>query len=309
MVQVSVIMPVYNTEENYLREAIESILKQTFTDFEFIIIDDCSTNNAEEVISSYNDERIIYVKNEENLGVSASANKGLNLTKGKYVARIDSDDVAVENRLEVQYKFLEKNPQYKLCATRITASKGKPSSRSMNFEYLKTKLVLRGNVMVQPTVMFNREFFIENNLFYKEEIPYGEDWDLWFRLSQIGEFIILPQKLLYYRQHPKQANKVYENRHYEFSKKRFENNLKTLGFEFDENKRELLLNFLVGLETNLNFSQCKALFSEVLRLLSYIKETGKVSYRYSAVILFKKLISYTKYCILQCCNGVKPANA
>lgn len=292
--KISVLMPVYNTEEKFLREAIESILNQTFTDFEFIIINDGSTNNAEDVICSYNDERIKYIKNEQNIGVSASANLGLNEAKGKYIARMDSDDVSTKERLETQYKFLEENPQYQLCSTRISKAKGNPSPRSMNFEYLKAKLMFRGNPIIQPTVMFNKEFFIKNSLYYST-IPYGEDWDLWFSLSLVGKFVVLPNKLLFYRQHPNQANKTYEKRHYEFCKKHFEKSFKILGFEFNEETKELLLNFLVDLESEkISFEQWKALILELKRLLEFVKESKKVSYKYSIAILFKKMLSYSR---------------
>ena len=106
-------MPVYNTKEEYLREAIESILNQTFTDFEFIIVNDGSTNNAEDVILSYKDERIVYIK-QENQGVSIASNNGWNKAKGEYIARMDSDDVSFPDRLEKQIQFLEDNPEYSL---------------------------------------------------------------------------------------------------------------------------------------------------------------------------------------------------
>lgn len=296
MPKLSVVMPVYNTEEKFLKEAIESILNQTFKDFEFIIINDCSTNNTQEVILSYKDERIVYLKNEKNLGVSASANIGLNRAKGKYIARMDSDDIAENNRFEIQYNFLEENPKYQLCATRITKSKGKASSRTMNFEYLKTKILLRGNCIVQPTVMFNREFFINNALYYKEDLLYAEDLELWVRLSLVGKFVIIPEKLLYYRIHPEQANNVYSNKHYEYMKKQFERNLQMLGFEYNEETKELLLNFLAFFEgEKISFEQWKKLVSETFRLLTFIKDSKKISYKYSFIILVKKLISYTKY--------------
>lgn len=294
MPQISVVMPVYNTEEVFLRESIESILKQTFTDFELIIINDCSANNAEDIILSYKDERIVYLKNEENKGVSFSANLGLDTAKGKYIARMDSDDVAMEKRLETQYKFLEENPQYQLCGTRITKAKGKASPRTEDFEYLKAKLILRSNPIIQPTVMFNREFFIKHNLYYANK-PYGEDWDLWFRLSLIGKFVILPEKLLYYRIHPKQANKIYEDRYYELLKKHFKNVLQTLGFPINEEKEELLLNFLVFLvDKKLSFKDWKSLNLEILRLLEFVKTSGQINYKYSLAILFKKWTSYTR---------------
>lgn len=297
--KISVVMPVYNADESFLREAIESILNQSFGDFEFIIVNDGSTNNAEDVILSYKDDRIKYIKNEKNLGVSASANLAMDRASGKYIARIDADDVAFESRLQVQYEFLEKHPYYQLCATRISSSKGNPSPRNMNFEYLKAKTIFRGSFMVQPTVMFDREFFMKNSLYYNPEISYGEDWDLWFRLSLVGKFVILPQKLLFYRLHSSQANKIYEDRHYELCKKQFERNLNVLGYEFNEETKGLLLNFLSSHESEkISFSQLKSLFFEVRRLLKFVKDSKKVSYKYSRMILLKKLLSYSKKTIV-----------
>ena len=109
MPKVSVLMPVYNTKEEYLREAIESILNQTFTDFEFIIINDGSTNNAEEVIKSYKDSRIKYYR-QENHGLIYTLNYGLSLCNGEYIARMDSDDISLPFRFEKQIEVLDKNP-------------------------------------------------------------------------------------------------------------------------------------------------------------------------------------------------------
>ena len=102
MPKISVIMTVYNTEEKYLREAIESVLNQTFSDFEFIIVDDGSTNNAVEVVKSYRDERIKLVLNGKNLGMAKSSNIGLEMAQGEYIARMDSDDISLPERFEKQ---------------------------------------------------------------------------------------------------------------------------------------------------------------------------------------------------------------
>ena len=98
---ITVLMPVYNGE-NYLSETIESILSQTYKDFEFLIIDDCSTDNSIKVINSYNDDRIKLVKSLKNRGQSMTMNEGLKLAKGKYIARIDQDDISYKNRLKTQ---------------------------------------------------------------------------------------------------------------------------------------------------------------------------------------------------------------
>ncbi len=107
---------VYNCEK-YLKEAIESILNQTFSDFEFLIINDASIDNSDDIILSYKDERIKYVKNEENLGVSRTLNKGIQIARGTYIARMDSDDISITTRLERQYNFMTNHKEVGICGT------------------------------------------------------------------------------------------------------------------------------------------------------------------------------------------------
>ena len=103
---VSVLMPVYNTAL-YLREAMDSMLSQTFTDFELIVLDDCSPDNAEEILDTYDDPRIVRYKGEKNVGLSNVLNIGIDMARGKYIARMDSDDISMPNRLNVQVDYLE----------------------------------------------------------------------------------------------------------------------------------------------------------------------------------------------------------
>ena len=116
--KLSVIMPVYNTKEEFLREAVESILNQTYTDYELIIIDDGSTNNVEEVINSYKDKRIVYIR-QENTGIVGALNNGWNHAKGEYIARMDSDDVSYPDRFEKQAMFLDNNPDISLVGGQV----------------------------------------------------------------------------------------------------------------------------------------------------------------------------------------------
>ena len=112
---VSVIMSNYNTPESYLREAIESVLNQTYADFELIIIDDCSTDNSLEIIREYKDERIVVLENKENMGITKSLNRGLSVARGEFVARMDADDICFPKRFEKQVQFLKENPGYIVC--------------------------------------------------------------------------------------------------------------------------------------------------------------------------------------------------
>ena len=103
MPKISVIMPAYNAEK-YLREAIDSILGQTFTDFELIVINDCSRDDTEQIILSYQDPRIVYLKNEKNLGVAGTLNRGLEVARGAYIARMDADDRSVPDRFGYDFQ-------------------------------------------------------------------------------------------------------------------------------------------------------------------------------------------------------------
>ena len=114
---VTVLMPVYNGK-NYLNEAIESVLCQTLTNFEFLIVDDASTDNSIDLINSYNDSRIKLLKNKNNIGQTASLNKGLEMAQGKYIARFDQDDVCLPKRLEEQVAFFKKNPSISIVCSR-----------------------------------------------------------------------------------------------------------------------------------------------------------------------------------------------
>ena len=112
---VSILMPVYKTSQ-YLREAIDSMLSQTFTDFELIILNDCSPDNAEEVLDGYKDPRIVRYLGKENVGLANVLNIGMQKAKGKYVARMDSDDLSAPDRLEIQVDYLERHPDIDLCS-------------------------------------------------------------------------------------------------------------------------------------------------------------------------------------------------
>ena len=109
-IKISVVMSVYNTSETYLKEAIESILNQSLPDFEFIIINDASNRATSAILNQYTDERIVRIENQQNLGITASLNEGLEIARGRYIARMDADDVSFPERLSKQYQYMEKHP-------------------------------------------------------------------------------------------------------------------------------------------------------------------------------------------------------
>ena len=199
--KVSVLMPVYNTEENYLKEAINSLLNQTFVDFELIICDDGSTNNVVQIVESYQDERICFVQNEKNLGISASRNKLMKLAKGKYVAWADSDDISMPSRLEKQVQFLDTHPNISVIGAWYKRTP----------DMLVPKLpkevglvdLLKWCAVAQPVTMYRKEDFDKYKLTYADsEFNVCEDLELWSRVLMSGLKIMnLQEALLEYRYH------------------------------------------------------------------------------------------------------------
>ena len=198
MTKVSVIMAVYNTKEEWLRESIESILNQTFSDFEFIIINDGSSNNAEEIILSYKDKRIKYIK-QENQGLAKSLNNGLQIAQGEYIARMDSDDISLPSRFEKQVNFLDKNKEISILGTWFEIF---PETQIIKHpEKIDFLTLLKYCCLGHPTVMFRREDFEKHNLKYNETFKAAQDYDLWSRAIRYIKMANLQEVLLKYRWH------------------------------------------------------------------------------------------------------------
>ena len=203
MPRVSVVMSVYNGER-YLNEAIESILAQTFRDFEFIIIDDGSTDSTPDILNSYDDDRIVLVHNEQNIGLTRSLNKGIQIARGNYLARQDADDVALPERLAAQVNFLDANPDVGVVGTWVAYidENGQPTKliRAPASPTLVGWLLLFGSCLVHPSVMMRRSC-LEGDEISRPEIPYAQDYDLWVRLSAKTQLANLPEILQQMRIH------------------------------------------------------------------------------------------------------------
>lgn len=204
--RVTVLMPVYNGER-FLREAIDSILQQTFTDFELLIIDDGSEDESVAVIQEYYDSRIRLVHNGTNLGLVASLNKGFGLARGEYVARMDCDDVCLPERLALQVAFMEEHREIGICGTwveLIVEPSGQIWRCPTDPDTVKCSLLF-GPVLVHPTVMIRRAFLNESRLLYDPLFKHAEDFDLWVRASEYTSIANIGKVLLRYRLHPQQV--------------------------------------------------------------------------------------------------------
>lgn len=199
---VSVVLPVYNSEK-YLLEAVESILKQTFGDFELIIVDDGSTDNSANILDNIEDPRIIRLRNEKNSGLVVSLNRGIGIASGKYIARMDADDISLPNRLEKQVKYLEAHLEVGVLGTgiltRVEVDPVQEGAAMFPIQEMCIRWMLCfRSAIAHPTVMYRRELVVENDL-YCQEFLYAEDYDLWVRLLSKTSFYNLDEHLLLMR--------------------------------------------------------------------------------------------------------------
>lgn len=209
--ELSVIMPVYNGEI-FIRDAIESILNQTYRNFEFIIINDGSIDKTQEIIESYSDSRIICLENQENIGISKSRNKGLSIARGSYIAIMDADDISMPDRFSKQIVFLKEHPEVGVCGgwmevinrdgrkikTRITPTLPKVIHFALMFNCC----------IGQPTVMYKKAI-IQDIGGYNPDIIAAGDYDFWIKTVGHHKIANLPEFLLKYRVHGKNISKKY----------------------------------------------------------------------------------------------------
>lgn len=200
--KISVIMSVYNSEK-YLYDSINSILIQTMNDFEFIILNDASTDNSKKIIESFNDRRIKHINNAHNRGLTKSLNVCIKLAKGEYIARMDADDISLPIRFEKQVKILDGDPSIGVCSSNALTidSSGNIISKPW---WQKDNLpiewkILWGNPIAHPSVIIRKEILIKNNLLYDETLKTAQDYDLWTKLILLTKFSIIDSVLLYYR--------------------------------------------------------------------------------------------------------------
>jgi glycosyltransferase involved in cell wall biosynthesis len=233
---VSILMPAYNTER-YINTAIKSILNQTFTDFELIIVNDGSTDDTENIIKLFTDSRIRYYK-QENQGVAKALNYGLSKCTGRYIRRHDADDVSLPDALEKQITFLQKHPQYPMVSTQIAfmTENGKiaykfknPSNAFFNNNY--SVEVTKDNYwanrpIIHATILAKRSLFIEVGN-YRTQFPTSEDIDLWFRILEKYNVIVINECSYFVRLNEfsntrvhGQLNSFYRELAYKFHKQR-----------------------------------------------------------------------------------------
>jgi glycosyltransferase involved in cell wall biosynthesis len=213
--RVTVLMSVYNGER-YLQEAIDSILTQTFTNFEFIIINDGSTDSSRDIIHSYSDPRIRLIDNPENIGLTKSLNRGLSLAKGHYVARQDADDRSHSERLQKQVAFLDDNPKVAVVGTqlRYIDADGKilrnPMPKRASNNLVFNWHWIFNNPLAHSTTVFKRDIVWQQLSGYNVDYRAGQDFELWCRVGRYYELCNLPDVLVDFRVHEGSVSRHYK---------------------------------------------------------------------------------------------------
>ncbi|MBV5328553.1 MAG: glycosyltransferase [Chlorobium sp.] len=220
---ISVVMSVYNGQK-YLPEAVESILAQTCSDFEFIVIDDGSSDSSMQILRNYQkDDTRIIVHHQKNSGLSRALNNGIALARGRYIARMDADDVAALDRLEKQLAFMESNSTVVLSGTGVMRTDPFgiplfPSPLAYEHDEIDAELLIgNGSALCHPSVIMRTEV-VKAVGGYREEFNLAEDLDLFLRLAEMGRVANLSEVLLFWRQHPSSTNHTKRARQVELTR-------------------------------------------------------------------------------------------
>jgi glycosyltransferase involved in cell wall biosynthesis len=284
--KITVLMPVYNAEA-FLNEAIDSILAQTFTDFEFLIINDGSTDASREIILSYNDQRIRFVENERNLRLIATLNKGIDISFGKYIARMDADDISHPERLNTQFEFMESNLDIGLCGAWFQTFSYGEKKQTVRYQTEDYNIRIKHLYQIHlshGTCMIRKEVLKRNNLYFNQEFLHAEDYELWTRISEFSKLANIPQVLYKVRNNINSVSNAHRNIQIEHTKNIIIKQFRRLKDDFTEMDYDLYIKFaysefgwfnkqrvecLDKLLSQLQFENERKLYLPVLKLKDY----------------------------------------
>ena len=204
-------MPVFNSEK-YVLESVNSILNQTLSDFEFIIINDASTDNTEKILNNIKDKRIIRIDNKIQMGNYRCRNIGMSVAKGSFIAVMDSDDISMQTRFATQYDFMIKTPRCIALGSAVEVFHG---NKTLLFKRMYGSdenkiMLLKDNVTTHPSLMIRGDSLRNHKITYQESYVFSSDYDLMVKLSQKGKIYNLPEILLKYRIHSDQISTRYK---------------------------------------------------------------------------------------------------
>lgn len=284
---VSVVMSVYNGEK-YLGEAIKSVLNQSYSNFEFIIVNDGSADKSLSIIQSYTDKRIVLIENKENKGLIYSLNKGLEIAKGEYIARMDADDICLPERFKWQVKEFQENPNAMIVGSDYYLLKGGKNTyiKNSNDSDFQKAILLFTPCFCHPTVMI-KNVFKERNIYYDRDFLHAEDYKLWTDLYVFGEYLNVSRPLLKYRHHSSQISNQKNESQLAISKQIRKNYLNKLNFKLSEKQFEVLN--VIGNNTFIKgFDQLK----EIESCLLHLKDENIINSAFNEISFHKFLYKF-----------------
>ncbi|KUL28708.1 hypothetical protein ASB62_05555 [Chlorobium limicola] len=232
-------MPIYNGSA-HLREAIESVLNQNFSDFEFLIIDDGSTDGSREIVNSYDDPRIELRLSPKNRGIAKTLNDGIKLAKGRYIARMDADDICMPQRLQRQFDFMETYSHIGLVGSGVMKIKQNRVNKIVSWPETDAEIkidLLFQNPFFHPSVMVRCDLLKKTG--YNLQLPYAQDYGLWVELAHLTDFANLPDALIKYRVHEGQVTKTKGSQQAAMARKVRENYLCTIFHDVNKNDLDI----------------------------------------------------------------------
>jgi glycosyltransferase involved in cell wall biosynthesis len=309
---VSVVMLVYNREQ-YLEAAIRSILCQSFTGYEFIIVNDGSTDNSAAVVRQFTDDRIRFYDFSRNAGIIERRNFALSQARGKYMAVMDSDDIAGRERLERQVSFLERNPAYGMCGTYIgfIDPEGRPWPmrgswvNESQHERIMAKMLFYCNIC-QPSTLIRRNVLVEHGISYDSRYPDAEDYKLWVDLGRVAKLANIPIPLHQYRVHPRQNSQVQSEVLVSSTARVVTDQLRDLGIAPTE--RQLYLHFRLGRPFDFPTPPNGEELDEIAAWVEKLKQHNLQYRAYDQAALHSLLDeAFAELAAAQCPAGVVPA--
>lgn len=260
---VSVVMPVYNVEE-YIKEAIDSIVSQTYSKFELIIINDGSTDRTVDIIKEIVDKRIVLIDHSNNKGNYIRRNEGCKLANGKYICVMDGDDVAIPNRIEKQVRIMENDPLLLAHGTAFILSNGNVCYKPYNYNLIKIML-LSNNTFLHSSLIVRKDI-LDSVGYYNEDYIYASDYDLVCKLAIKGKIINTPDILMKYRIHKKQISSAHYKEQSQYANQIRIQYLQNLGFKLSVNEKKIFTMMITkSTITSLDISHNKMLISKLIK--------------------------------------------
>jgi glycosyltransferase involved in cell wall biosynthesis len=240
---ITVIMPVFNVEK-YIKESVESVLNQTVKDFEFLIYDDCCTDDTIKIIEEFKDDRIIIIRNTENIGLTKSLNKGIEIAKGKFIVRTDGDDICLPDRFERQLKQFERDSELGICGSWFLnfGDRNGVSVYPENHDDIQLGLLFQSQ-FCHVSVMIKKSVLDQFNLRYNENFITAQDYELWTRITHLTKSYNIPEVLMKCRFHSSSISVIKKEQQLKNRDQIILNQIRLIGFKKEIENIQLFIDF------------------------------------------------------------------